>query len=76
MNDKAKEIGLKIKMKRLEKNLNQYDLADLVGVKNVDISAYEKGRIQRIPSEIFFKLCSVLDIKPEELAPERFGRSE
>lgn len=75
MKEKAKEIGLKLKMKRIEKGFNQYDLADLVGVKNVDISAYEKGRTLRIPTETFFRLCSVLGLTPESLDPDRFGRS-
>jgi len=74
--DRAKEIGLKIKMRRIEKGINQYDLADSVGLKNTDISNYENGRTMRIPTESFLKICKVLELQPEFLDSSRFGGKE
>ena len=73
MNEKQRDIGLKIKMARLQKGLTQYDLAEQIGVTNQDISAYEKGRIFRIPTEKFLKICHVLGIEPSCLDNERFN---
>jgi transcriptional regulator with XRE-family HTH domain len=39
----AKKLGKKIKMARVELDLNQTDLADKIGAKQKSISRYETG---------------------------------
>ena len=50
-----------MRKKRMEKGLSQYDLADLVGLKQPSINHIEMGR--RKPSfEALVKICEVLEI--------------
>lgn len=50
-----------MRKKRIEKGLSQYELADLVGIKQPSINHIEMGR--RNPSfEVLVKLCAVLEI--------------
>ena len=73
MDEKAIKIGMKIKLARISRNYDQYCLANLVGVKNNDISLIERGRNGKVNTELFFKICSALGLEPSELDPERFG---
>ena len=50
-----------MRRKRIEKGLSQYELADLLGVKQPSINHIEKGR--RNPSfEVLMGICRILEI--------------
>lgn len=55
----AKKLGKKIKLARIELDLNQTDLADSIGAKQKSISRYETGL--SMPSiETLVKIAKVL----------------
>jgi len=55
----AKKLGKKIKLARIELDLNQTDLADKIGAKQKSISRYETGL--SMPSiETLMKISKVL----------------
>ncbi len=55
----AKKLGKKIKIARIELDLNQTDLADSIGAKQKSISRYETGL--SMPSiETLVKIAKVL----------------
>lgn len=55
----AKKLGKKIKIGRIELDMNQTDLADKIGAKQKSISRYETGL--SIPSiETLIKIAKVL----------------
>ena len=55
----AKKLGKKIKLARIELDLNQTDLAKKIGAKQKSISRYENGL--SMPSiETFLKIAKVL----------------
>lgn len=57
---------LKLKMKRIEKGLNQKELGDLVGVTQNAISCYEHGT--RFPrGKVLYLLAQVLGCDVREL---------
>lgn len=59
----AKSLGKKIKMARVELDMNQTDLADSIGAKQKSISRYETGLT--MPSiETLVKLSKVLKKEP------------
>lgn len=61
-----KQIGERIKVARLAKNLYQGDLADLIGVKQASVSTWECGTAK--PDCVtFLKICEALDITPNQL---------
>lgn len=59
--DINKIIGLKIKNKRKELNLNQQNLAIFLGITFQQIQKYEKG-ISKINIEKLYKLMSILKV--------------
>lgn len=60
------KLGLFLLKGRKEKGLTQEELAQEIGVTKAAISRYEKG--ERTPNiYLFAKMCSVLDISPDEL---------
>jgi len=65
MSDKAiiKEIGRRVKRKRLESNLTQQDIADLAGISRPTVSDLERGN----PFEIMtlIQVLRVLDALDE-----------
>lgn len=67
MIDINKEIGKRIRLKRLEKDLTLKDLADMVGVDSSTISRYEKGRIEKIKMPVIESIANVLNINPSWL---------
>lgn len=56
---------LRLKMKRLEKGLTQEELAELVGVKKLTISNYERG--ERNPYRHLDKIAEVLGCSVSDL---------
>lgn len=68
-------IGLRIKEARINKNLKQQQLADLVGVSRASICLYEQGK--KTPSlKVFEKLSRELDVSPEYLMGNDLGVME
>ena len=60
------EIGERIRKFREKRNLNQKDLAEMIGVSNSRISNWEQG-INRPSADIVADLCRALKISPSEL---------
>ena len=60
------KIGAMIKNARIEKNLNQKELAAWVGMKQPDISKIEEGK-KNITIQTLASLCKILGIKKIEL---------
>lgn len=59
----AKKLGKKIKMSRIELDLNQTDLANKIGAKQKSISRYETGL--SMPSiETLVKIAKALKKEP------------
>lgn len=57
---------LNLKIKRIERNLSQKELAKIVGISNQSISDYENGRLN--PSyEIMGKISEELNATVDEL---------
>ena len=61
------ELGQIIKKARLEKNLTQQALGEIVGVQKSAIAKYENGRIVNIKRSTLQKIASALNIRPSEL---------
>ena len=56
-----KDLGIIIKRKRIEKNLTQLQLGEMVNVTRVAIASIENGKI--LPSiNLLLVLCKILDI--------------
>lgn len=59
-------MNLKLKFKRIEKGLTQFQLAEQIGATNQTISEYERGRVK--PSyDNMKKISEVLDTPVGEL---------
>ena len=58
------ELGQIIKKARLEKNLTQQALGEIVGVQKSAIAKYENGRIVNIKRSTLQKIASALNIRP------------
>jgi len=61
-------IGEKIKARRIENNLKQSDLADLLGLNRVSISNIESGRHQ-VSLATIYKIASILNTDISEILP-------
>lgn len=61
------ELGKVIRKARIEKNLTQQALGELVGVQKSAIAKYENGRIVNIKRSTLQKIASALNIRPSEL---------
>jgi DNA-binding Xre family transcriptional regulator len=57
-----KNIGIKIRDARINKELSQKDLASAVGMKQPDISKIEEGK-KNITLETLARICKYLDIQ-------------
>ena len=60
------DYGIKIKTYRKRANLNEAELANLVGVDTKTLVMYESGK-KRPPMEIMGKLSHILDIDTDVL---------
>jgi len=58
--------GLKLKIKRMEKGLNQKQLGKAIGVSRQSVSLYERNKMYPTV-ETMKKICKVLDADPKEL---------
>jgi len=59
-------IGARIKKIREAKHISQKDLAESIGIVNVRLSDYERGRL-RVPSELLISFAQALEISADEL---------
>lgn len=59
-------IGARIKKIREEKHISQKGLAERVGIVNVRLSDYERGRL-RVPSELLIRFAQALEVSADEL---------
>lgn len=74
MDDKAKKallrkLGRKIKLKRVEQDLTQYELAEII-----ECNPSHLGHIERVQSEpsytMIIRIAKALLISPKDLMPE------
>ena len=74
-----KRIGQKVRTRRLEVNMSQERLAELLGVTFQQVQKYEKG-VNRIAASRLFSIAGALDVPIahffEGLAPGRAGVAE
>lgn len=59
-----KEIGNRIKEKRIEKGLTLKELGDKIGVASSTILRYENGEINTIKLPIIESIAKVLEVDP------------
>lgn len=69
-------LGKIIKKARLEKNLTQQALGEMVGVQKSAIAKYENGRIVNIKRSTLQKIANALNIRPSELLFEEESPEE
>jgi transcriptional regulator with XRE-family HTH domain len=60
------EFGARLRKYREQKLLSQKEFAELIGVSNSRVSNWEQG-INRPDVDMIAKICSVLDVDPNEL---------
>lgn len=60
-------MGLKLKIKRIEKGLKQKDLAEALGVSQQYLGNLESGRSTNPSREVMLKLASALECTVQEL---------
>jgi transcriptional regulator with XRE-family HTH domain len=65
-----KEIGRRLKERRLALGLTQEQLAEASDVLRTSITNLEAGR-QKTPLHVLYELCAVLEIEIVELLPKR-----
>jgi transcriptional regulator with XRE-family HTH domain len=65
-----REIGKRLKERRLELGLTQEQLAEASDVLRTSITNLEAGR-QKTPLHVLYELCAVLEIEIFELLPKR-----
>lgn len=58
--------GLKLKIKRMEKGLNQEQLGKAIGVSRQSVSLYERNKMYPTVKTIK-KICKELDVDPKKL---------
>ena len=65
-------IGSRLRKERLDRNITQKQLADMIGVSKASISSYEKN--QRTPTlDVFEKMIDVLNMDPSYLLGRELG---
>ncbi len=60
-------MGLKLKIKRIEKGLKQKDLVNKVGVSQQYIGDLESGRSTNSTREVMIKISNVLGVSVQDL---------
>lgn len=69
MNSIAKNLGKKIKLIRVEKDMSQSDLAQAANIDSSHIGKIERGELN-ITVVTLFRLAEALRCKPNILLPE------
>lgn len=57
-------VGERIKMLRLEQNMTQEELGEILGVTKAAVQKYENGTIQNFKSDTIRKLCETFQRPP------------
>jgi repressor LexA len=65
--DINKEIGKRIRQKRIENNLTLKELGDKIGVASSTILRYEKGKINNIKLPVIESIANALNVNPSWL---------
>ncbi|WP_102399508.1 helix-turn-helix transcriptional regulator [Haloimpatiens massiliensis] len=60
-------MGLKLKLKRIEKGFKQGELAEKVGISRYYLSALENGRAKNPSILVMKKISEILETSVEEL---------
>ena len=69
------EFGERLRRARIDKDMNQEELADAIGLTQASISQFEKGLRMPTPANIR-KFAQILDISEEDLAGPNQGEFE
>ena len=69
------EFGERLRKARIDKGMNQEELADAIGLTQASISQFEKGLRMPTPANIR-KFAQILDIREEDLAGQNQGEFE
>ena len=68
MNDQ--DLGLRIKLHRTARRIQQTDLAQRLGISQPYLSLIEKGE-RPVDSELLGQIATALECRPEDLTNER-----
>ena len=60
-------MGLKLKIRRIEKGLKQGELAEKIGISRYYLSALERGKANNPSITIMKKISNILDTTVQEL---------
>lgn len=60
-------MGIKLKIKRIEKGIKQYELAEKVGISRYYLSALERGKAKNPSITVIKAISKELDTPVEEL---------
>lgn len=66
MNTKRQEVGLRIRTSRKNKNLSQFELAELLNISPTHMSDIENGKTN-IGLDIFMRLTEILQVSADWL---------
>lgn len=69
------EFGERLRMARIDKGMNQEELAGAMGLTQASISQFEKGLRMPTPANIR-KFAQILNIREEDLAGQNQGEFE
>ena len=69
------EFGERLRTARIDKGMNQEELADAIELTQASISQFEKGLRMPTPANIR-KFAQILDIREEDLAGQNQGEFE
>jgi putative transcriptional regulator len=60
-------MGLKLKLKRIEKGFKQIELAEQIGISRYYLSGLERDKIKNPNIEVMKKISKVLEVSVQEL---------
>lgn len=60
-------MGLKIKLKRIEKGIKQYELAEILGISRYYMQLLEKGTAKNPSIDLMKKISEILEAPVQEL---------
>lgn len=60
-------MGLKVKLKRIEKGIKQCELARKIGISRYSLSALERDKVKHPNLEVMKKISKILETPVQEL---------
>ena len=69
------EFGERLRKARVDKGMNQGELADAIGLTQASVSQFEKGLRMPTPASIR-KFAQILEVREEDLAGQNQGEFE